>query len=389
MYHRKRWTCLVLAGAMACSLALPCAASPGGGDPASISVRADQVDNVVRSLKVSRYIRNSAFEFVLDAGGDFEYESAVNRAAGNTAILIDILEDGTPVTVECLTDLNNDGRYEWLTGGDAMAAEALFPDGSLAPVSGEAPQLDAGHYEITDTVLRQAGARARVARTAAGSDQQIDIESVMPAPELYLVTCGAGERAIYHYFILYDRVIMPADVPYGEWYYYDVEYAMEKGFLNGTGPDTYTPQGIMTRAELAQVLWNLAGRLPAPDPGYADVQNTEEGWYYPAVSWCVQEQLMTGENGLFEPLRQVTREEMAKVLYLCAKYTGRDISMLDDLSAYPDAGVIAEDCLLGMQWAVAAGIITGTDQGILDCQGVLTRAQLARVLHIFLELDAA
>lgn len=384
MTHLKRWLNLSLAAALALTMGAPAWAAEGTQAPASISVTAKRTDRVSRELRLDVYHR--------DEGGMFRekialnpYQTPVTRATGDAVLTIRTEGEGVQVTVDCLTDLDSDGVYELLNGDSAPVSCALSADG-LSNAGGSAPALAAGEYTLTAKELEAAGEEARAARASGGS-QALELKTSGEAPSLYLVNLRAGERTDVYYFALYDDVLMPADVPAGSWYYSAVEYTLREGCLSGTGADSFTPDGTVTRAQLAQLLWNLGGKQEAEAPGFDDVPET--AWYGQAAAWCGREGLLEGSGGSFLPDEPVSRELLMDALYRYAHLEdkGPEPSETGVLSRFPDGDAASPWAVEGLEWAVSAGILSGYGDGTLRPGDSLTRAQLARVLADFLQLE--
>ena len=169
------------------------------------------------------------------------------------------------------------------------------------------------------------------------------------------------------------------------WYHDGVHYVLENGIMGGMGNGLFGPNETTTRAQVAQILWNMEGS-PAYVGGieFADVD--AEAWYAPAVRWASTEGIINGydnPNGsgkLFGPDALITREQLATMLYRYAQskgqgFTGAWMFRLD----YPDAANISEWADEAMRWMVMNEIISGID-GKLAPQGSATRAQIATMI---------
>ena len=117
--------------------------------------------------------------------------------------------------------------------------------------------------------------------------------------------------------------------------------------------------------------------------------DTEAGqWYSAAVEWASQNGIVLGVgDGRFDPDGQVTREQMAAILYRYAKYGGVDVSGADSsrFHSFRDAGQVADYAKEPMVWAVSKGIMQGTPNG-LEPQAQATRAQVAQMIYNFSKL---
>ena len=175
------------------------------------------------------------------------------------------------------------------------------------------------------------------------------------------------------------------DVAADSWYYDSVAYVYEKGLMGGTGDGLFAPDLTTSRAMIVTILYRLENS-PAvtTSAGFTDV--AADTWYTDAVNWANANGIVTGYgDGRFGPEDTITREQMAVILYRAAKLLGRDVSARADLSGYTDAANEGEYAVEAMQWAVAQGLLTGTDAGALLPSGSATRSQAAALLMRFCE----
>ena len=179
--------------------------------------------------------------------------------------------------------------------------------------------------------------------------------------------------------------IVFADVAKDAWYYDAVLFAVTHGLFEGTGGDKFSPDAAMTRAMLVTVLYRLAGSPSVSGTNtFADVENGQ--WYTDAIIWANQNGIVTGyDNGLFGTNDNITREQMAAILYRYAEYQGYDISAEGDLSDYSDAESVSTWAEAAMGWASAEGLITGVTETTLSPSGSATRAQVATILMRFVD----
>lgn len=179
-----------------------------------------------------------------------------------------------------------------------------------------------------------------------------------------------------------------ADVSGSDWFFNDVMYAYQNGIITGTSTTTFKPNDAITRAQAAVIFYRMNGSPAVTgNSPFADIENTPgTAWYYNAVLWEQQVGVMAGHgNGMFHPDDNITREQLAVIFYNYAKYKGYDVSATNDLSGFTDAGNVADWAIDAMRWAVGSGIIGGHGNGILAPQGDATRAQVAAMLHRFIE----
>ena len=177
------------------------------------------------------------------------------------------------------------------------------------------------------------------------------------------------------------------DVRQSDWYYAAVNYAVSKGLMNGVGNNNFAPNDPMTRAMLVTVLWRYEGSPQEGKNGFTDVPDGQ--WYTQAVAWAAEKGIVGGVgNGKFSPDGNITREQMAAILFRYAQGKGFDTSKRDGLSGFSDRNKVSSYATDAIAWAVAEGIIGGSD-GKLDPQGNATRAQVSTILMRFIEKFAS
>lgn len=180
------------------------------------------------------------------------------------------------------------------------------------------------------------------------------------------------------------------DVNEEDWFCSDIEYVYVNGLLNGTGNTEFSPNSTMTRAMLVTALWRESGSPKASNPlAFSDA--AEDAYYYDAVSWAAENGIVSGVGGnKFAPGTNISREQMAAILWRYTKYRGIDVSKWENTSIlslnYNDAENVSEYAVPAIQWACGEGILTGRPGGLLDLQGGATRAEVAAMLHRLLEM---
>ena len=179
------------------------------------------------------------------------------------------------------------------------------------------------------------------------------------------------------------------DVAEGDWFYDAVRYAYENSLMDGVGDNLFAPNSQTTRAQLVTILHRLAGEPePGGDSGFADVETGT--WYTDAVAWAAQNGIVNGVSDTeFAPGDNITREQLAVILYRYAAYQGYDVSQRADLSGFGDAESISGYAQEALSWAHAQGLVLGFEDGSLRPQGTASRAQIAAVLMRFLAAVSA
>ena len=151
--------------------------------------------------------------------------------------------------------------------------------------------------------------------------------------------------------------------------------------MDGFGNGLFGPDRPLTRAQFAQILYNKEGR-PAVTGGSTFADVATNAWCAPAVAWAVEQGIAGGYgNGLFGPDDNITREQLAVMLW---RYAGSPGAVGGELH-FSDAGQISGYASDALRWAVENGIMHGTGGGILAPQGLATRAQTAQMLKNLME----
>ncbi len=167
-----------------------------------------------------------------------------------------------------------------------------------------------------------------------------------------------------------------ADLRTGAWYHEAVDYAIREGLLTGYGSGTFKPDDNLSRAQLAQILYNMAGR-PVVKAGsrFADV--AADSWCADAVAWAAAQGIIDGYGeGRFGPDDSITREQMAAMLW---RYAGSPAATDKELH-FSDAAQAGGWSLDALRWAVENGILHGNGDGTLAPKGLTSRAEAAQML---------
>jgi hypothetical protein len=176
-----------------------------------------------------------------------------------------------------------------------------------------------------------------------------------------------------------------SDVKEADWFYDDAAFVAAKSLMSGTSATTFAPHANTSRGMIVTILYRLEGQpaVTGANP-FDDVQSGK--YYESAIIWAAQNGIVSGYgNGKFGPDDDITREQMAAILYNYAKYKGYDVTASADLSKFTDSGKLSGYAVTALSWANANGLVTGKGNGILDPQGNAERCQVAAILHRFCE----
>jgi len=203
----------------------------------------------------------------------------------------------------------------------------------------------------------------------------------------FTVKMGSKDAKLYVEFMDKDDIRLTElpfrDVSKRDWYYDDVVYVYRKGYMDGMSSTRFGGELNTTRGQIVTILWRLTGepRATRNNP-FNDVSSRQ--YYYDAISWAYDAGVVDGFDArTFKPDQNVTREQLAAILYRYAKYMNLSTSGSAYLAKYKDADKIANWAYDAMAWANYRGLINGTSATRIDPKGYATRAQIAAILHRF------
>ncbi len=178
-----------------------------------------------------------------------------------------------------------------------------------------------------------------------------------------------------------------SDVAKSDWYYESVKYVYENHLMQGT-ENGFDPDAKMTRAMLVTVLYRMI------QPKNVDFQHSfldvpQDAWYADAVCWAAEREMITGISPTqFAPNQELSREQLALLLYRFAKMQGYDVSQQADITMFYDVGKVSSWAMDAMEWAIKGTLIQGTTDATLSPKDTATRAQVATILMRFCEMVA-
>ena len=175
------------------------------------------------------------------------------------------------------------------------------------------------------------------------------------------------------------------DISEKDWFYGDVMFVYENGLMLGTSKTLFSPHGTAMRGMMATILWRMEGSpVPKGKNSFTDVEAGK--WYADAITWTTENGIFAGYGkDKFCPDDPITREQLAAIFYRYADYKGYDLTVKGDLDKFKDADKITDYAKTAMQWAVGSGLVNGKSGNLLDPQGTATRAEIAAMLHRFIE----
>lgn len=252
-------------------------------------------------------------------------------------------------------------------GGVQVSPKNAVP-GTLVTVT---PQPAPGYELATLTVLDQYGNEVDVNPLGNGNYSfKMPRSRVKVEATFY---CTGSELCPTHHL---------ADVLVKAWYHDAVDYVVEHGIMTGTSATTFEPNTTLSRAMVAQILYNLEGQPTVTGESTFTDSNTH--WAAKAIAWAQKTGVVSGYgNNTFRPNQAVSREELAQMLYNYAAHMGYDLTAAGNLTAFPDGSKVSDWAQTAMSWANGNQLINGFEDDTLRPGGDSTRAQAASILMNF------
>ena len=359
----------------------------GGGDP---STSGSTTPSQQAMDKIEAAKDGDTVEITLSTGNTKLDKEVFEELAGQDITLVVKLSGGVSWTVNgqdipenaTLTDLNMGvsmntstipvNLINMVTGEKGAVQMTLAHDGEFgfamtltAPVGTENKGLWANLYHY-DTTRKQ-----MLFETAAQVDASGNVALKFSHASEYAIVLDTKSHELP-----FD------DVNVGDWFQAAVEYVYRNGIMTGTSTTTFEPNAPLSRAMVAQILYNLEGQ-PTVE-GESTFADASGHWAVNAIAWAQQTGVVNGyEGNTFRPNRAASREELAQMLYNYAKVKGYDLTASGDLTAFPDGSKVSSWAEAAMAWANGNELINGHDDGTLQPGGDSTRAQAASILMSF------
>ena len=275
--------------------------------------------------------------------------------------VVETRKDGT-VTTTIQTKDNVKSETVTTPAGKTTAAVTLPKDKSAVVTI---PVKDVGPGTVA-YLVKDDGTRELVRKTAVGDGC------------VYVPLSGSARLEIA------DNGKRFADVPAGDWAADAVSFVTGRELFQGIGENAFAPAVPMSRAMLVTVLHRLENEPQAGSASFADVADGQ--WYTGAVRWAAANGIVKGTGGgLFDPSGNVTREQIAVILYQYAKYCGTLTEADGDAAnGYADSAAVSPWAAEAMGWAVRQGLLTGKPGNLLAPSDSATRAEVALILMRFI-----
>ena len=348
-----------------------------------------------------------------------DYDRSVTPPAPTEFIVTFDAGDGTP-SVGSMTTTNQklsslpsasrskhsfDGWYTEKNGGTKVTTDTVFH--AKTTVYAHWTYTGGGYYypPVTYYTLRfETGGGSDIPSVREAYNAYIDLSQYVPTWRGHTFIGWYSERSLTNkvsgVYLTKDMTVYAGwrvdenpgtganpftDVSEKDWFYGDVMFVYENGLMLGTSKTLFSPHGTATRGMMATILWRMEGS-PAPK-GKNSFTDVEAGkWYADAITWTAENGIFAGYGkDKFGPDDPITREQLAAIFYRYADYKGYDLTVKGNLDKFKDADKITDYAKTAMQWAVGSSLVKGKSGNLLDPQGTATRAEIAAMLHRFIE----
>lgn len=300
---------------------------------------------------------------------------------------------GNPITITMDGDQNVTAEFSNRSSGGSggySGSTYVISVGSVAHGSVVVSATRARrNSEITVTVKPDAGYELGSLVVADSKNQSVEVTEtgdgvytfVMPASRVVIT-------AAFREITQEEGPTLPfQDVSTSDWFYEAVRFIYEEGLMNGIEQDTFGPNLTTTRAMIVTILYRMEGKPAASGNPFTDV--ADGAYYADAVAWAASNGIVEGyeQNVLFGPNDNITREQLAAILYRYAGYKGVDTSAAQntDLTSYTDFDDISEYAVQALQWVIGSGLCNGKGDGVIDPRGNATRAEAAAFIQRYLQ----
>ena len=391
----------------------------------SIAIGDNAVVNITNCVTEDGKSNNNLY---VVAGTTFQNDGVLNGNllvqdnAGSTSNVVRVINEGT---VLCIRFVENQGTFElpdlpdqgynhfvgWTDqagkhydGGDTVTITAnttFTAQWAYIPPANPNYKITIGDMENGSVTANPTAAKAGATVTLTATPDEGYALSTLTVTDrfgdavkvtenadgTYTFTMPNGQVTVKATFVETEEPVAEpfVDVAEGDWFYDAVVYAYQNELMDGVGGNRFAPNSETTRAQLVTILYRLEGEpAVSGDLPFTDVETGI--WYTDAILWAAQNGIVNGvTDTTFAPGDEITRQQLVTILYRYAEAKGYDVSASADLSGYPDADQVQDYAQPAMAWAVAENIIQGMEDGTLKPAGNASRAQIATILMRFCE----
>ncbi|MBR0138898.1 MAG: S-layer homology domain-containing protein [Firmicutes bacterium] len=270
------------------------------------------------------------------------------------------------------------GHYDLYIGGTVAGSETegVYDSATVTGLNGCKLQC----YDVNMTLK----AHSLFARKSSNKLYSIDFSAEKKVNNFSGVTDWDGSKPMQEE-TAEVRTMSFKDVSSKDWFYEDVQFAYDAGLMEGSSAEVFDPRRPTTRAMIVTMLHRMEGS-PQTEAGQPFSDVPEGSYYRMPVIWAAENGIVDGYGDwTFRPDREITREQLAAIMYRYAAYKGYDLDEEGDLSAFADKDEISSYALNAMSWANGSGLINGHSDTVLAPKGTTLRSQAAAVFRRFAE----
>ena len=223
----------------------------------------------------------------------------------------------------------------------------------------------------------------------AGTGTQPQTPTV--APSITPTTPTTPQKPVDTYVPTGKELYNFRDVTKDQWFYAPIKYAVDKKLFSGMSDTEFAPNNLITRSMMVTVL-HRADNSPAAQYAITYYDVDLNGYYTPAVRWATAASIVKGYSVTeFGTNDNITREQIAAIMYRYAQYKGYDTSVAKEtsLKSYTDASEVSDYAVAAMQYCVGSGLMKGKTETTLNPKDNATRAEIAAILQRMIENNKA
>ena len=358
--------------------------STGGAETAEVEVKAETADG-----NAAARLDGDAITAALEKNGGSDKLIVKVESENAQAVELNLDAEAVEIAAEAEIDLVVDTHQGSVTVSGKTLAELSGKGGDMT--IGIKADEDGGYT---------------LSLTLNGEDQGVKLKTALPAAaggQVLVAVKDDGREEIIKKSLVEDGKVY-AEVPAGatvktvdnrktfedvkadDWFADSVDFASSHELFRGVSDTEFAPNLSMTRAMLVTVIYRLENE---PDTVIEEMtfDDVEAGsWYEKAVAWASEQEIVLGTGDGFEPDQNITREQIATVLFRYAKYLGLNTEDRGSLEAYPDGSKVSSWAQDAMAWAVQVGLFRGDENGNLNPGNNGSRAEVATLMMRFIRL---
>lgn len=317
---------------------------------------------------------NQRIAFIKNETGDYRLLLSVNRLAVD--IYKGLTADDTPIIQY---RYHGDEAQRWIIESEVEAGRAADKTALAEALKDAVPETDKEKYtKESFNIYEKALAEAKKV-----NEDKDAVQAQVDAATKALTDARQALEEKKEPDDLVSDVF--DDVNEKDWFTPYIQYVYNNNLMTGITKNIFGPAEILSRAQFATILYRMEG---SPKVIYKDIfPDVKDGEFYTeAVMWANEKGIVTGyADQTFGPADMITREQLATMMYRYAGYKGYDISISDDLNDFDDSDQVSAFSQKAVKWAVGSGIISGNEDGTLAPQGEASRAVCAAIIQRFEE----